>query len=162
MKTNIPEFLLHLPTYNGYPVPFMVFWNGVTPDFRVTDMAKWTEVVGKRLCAICGKPLGYFCWFIGGPACREHRLFFDPPMHEACADFSAKSCPFLNGKREEYRPLESGPLPGVQIRVVEVMSKERPKQMFLLRARTQGYRGVRNGEDHLVQVVQPWLEEKSF
>jgi len=92
----IPPFLAHLPTHNGMPIPATVFIaeNGV-PDFRVTDIAKWERIVCERCCGVCGKPLGETICFIGGEKSMASGFFFDMAMHEECAEFSAKVCPFI-------------------------------------------------------------------
>lgn len=56
---TIPEFLSHLKTWGGYPVPFTTMWMGDKPDFRVTDEARRLECINERLCAICGRPGGH-------------------------------------------------------------------------------------------------------
>lgn len=140
---EIPEFLNHLPVYRGFPIPFGTFVHEGKPDFRVTDMQRWDECVKLKLCGICGLRLGEYSYFIGGPQCKEHRLFFDPPMHEPCAEFSSKMCPYLNGRKTEYRPLSGPPPAGIKIEIVEVSSDVRPDEMFMFKARTKGITLVR-------------------
>ncbi len=54
----IPEFLSHLRTHHGLPVPFMqAVFDGV-PDFRAVDPEKVIKCVEEKLCAICGRRLG--------------------------------------------------------------------------------------------------------
>src|SRR5260370_7443741 len=100
--TEIPTFLSHLKTYTGYPVPFVQMYIDGKPDFRVIDPERSDECLHDKLCAICGRRLGEFCYFIGGALCRENHLFADAPMHEQCADFASKTCPFVSGKKLEY------------------------------------------------------------
>ena len=89
----IPEFLSHLPVFSGLPVAFTVAWSNGRPDFRVIDPACVEACVLDRLCAICGRRLGEYCYYIAGPSSRAHEVFSDPPMHEHCADFAASICP---------------------------------------------------------------------
>jgi hypothetical protein len=41
----IPEFLSHLKTYGGYPVPFTQLWIDGKPDFRAVDPTKTTAML---------------------------------------------------------------------------------------------------------------------
>jgi hypothetical protein len=148
---QIPAFLSHLKIYNGYAVPFIQMWIDGKPDFRVVDPAKVLECVNKSLCAICGVKLGEFCYFIGGDLSKDNQLFADPPMHEQCAEFASKTCPFVSGKRQEYsnRPVDT------TVARIEVMaSSVRPKQMYILRTRTKKIGLVNvNGRP----MIQAWI-----
>ena len=66
----IPQFLSHLRVYGNYPVPFVQMWIEGKPDFRAVDPSKVESCVYDRLCAICGRRLGEFCFLIGGEAAR--------------------------------------------------------------------------------------------
>lgn len=137
-KIEIPKFLAHLETYSGYPIPYTTFVHEGRPDFRVTDMGRWDQCVKFKLCAICGFKLGEFCYFVGGPGTLEYRMFFDPAMHKECAEFSSKMCPFLNGRKTEYRPLDASKTPeGYSLEKVDVISDIRPDEMYILKARTR-------------------------
>src|SRR5258707_8898643 len=99
---DIPDFLSHLPTYGEYPVPFIVKYVDGKPDFRVVDMEIWDRCVNEKLCEICGRKLGEISFIVGGPVTGQNYLFFDPPMHEACARFAAKVCPYVSGKDRKF------------------------------------------------------------
>lgn len=144
-KIEIPKFLAHLPLYGPYPIPFTTFIHEGKPDFRVTDMQNWDRCVAEDLCGVCGIRLGEYSYFIGGPLTLQNRMFFDPGMHELCAKFAAKICPFLSGKRMEYRPMDpNAPEPeGYQINQVDVTSDIRPEKMYILKARTKKVELVR-------------------
>ncbi len=75
---KIPEFLAHLKIYGGYPVPFTQLWASGAPDFRAVDMEHCARCLRDKLCAICGRRLGEYCYFIGGPFSKKNRLFVDP------------------------------------------------------------------------------------
>ena len=77
---KIPEFLAHLKIYGGYPVPFTQLWASDKPDFRAVDLEHCARCLRDRLCAICGRRLGEYCYFIGGPLSKKNRLFVDPAM----------------------------------------------------------------------------------
>ena len=94
-------------TYRGFPVPYTVPWldGAVKPDFTSIDPEKVKRCLDKRLCGICGKGLPIRIAWIGGesffPMYKSGLggWFTDPPMHIACAEFSAKMCPFLSQHR---------------------------------------------------------------
>ncbi len=71
---KIPEFLAHLKTYGGYPVPFTQLWASGMPDFRAADMEHCARCLRDKLCAICGRRLGEYCYFIGGPSNAQSSL----------------------------------------------------------------------------------------
>src|SRR6266849_10366549 len=71
---KIPEFLAHLKTSGGYPVPFTQLWASGMPDFRAADMEHCARCLRDKLCAICGRRLGEYCYFIGGPSNAQSSL----------------------------------------------------------------------------------------
>ena len=87
--------------------------------------------------------------FIGGPRCETARAFVDGPMHEECARYAAKVCPFL--ARTDHDHAETGPGPGVI--VAEFVAKGRPDRMGLFL--TDGYR-LQVLEGHRVAVAAPF------
>jgi hypothetical protein len=129
----VPSFLAHLPVVAGMPVPFFVTWFDGVPDFRVPDTEKVAECLKFRLCGICGRKLGEHMYFIGGPLSKANKLFNDPPMHKACAEFSSRVCPYLTGKRQGY---SRRAVPD-KARVTKLMAHGRPAELFILKARTK-------------------------
>ena len=129
MSCPFHRMLRHLKVFAGLPVPEMVEWVDGKPDFRRIDRAKLIKAVNYRLCGICGRRLGLTCYWVGGPLCQRNHYFTDPGMHRECAEESIRLCPFLGGKRVDYR----GDLPesGVQ-----PSQEGRPKRMFLMRSVT--------------------------
>lgn len=134
---QIPDFLAHLPVWQGMPVPFTVKYEvGQVgrPAFEVTDAVKWADCVEKRLCGVCGRELGYWIAFIGGPKSVEGRAFHDPAMHVECAEYSLDVCPYMVGAaghaseevlaRREERD-------GVARRVLEHVTDEPPDRVAL-------------------------------
>ncbi len=136
---EIPKFLSHLKQYGGYPVPFVQMWIDGKPDFRVIDPEKSTQCVNDKLCAICGIHLGEFCWFIGGSLC----------MHEHCAEFASRTCPFVSGRKEEYskRPVDES-----VTTIVEMASSVRPEKMFIFKTRTKTIREVSVNDATFIQA----------
>ena len=148
--TSIPSFLAHLKTYGDYPVPFTQMWIDGKPDFRAVDPKKVFQCVDGELCAICGRKLGEFCFFIGGDLSKDNKLFADPPMHAKCAEFAAKACPFVSGERLEY---SGRPVDETVVQIEQMASLVRPRQMYILKTHTKkiGFVTV-NGS----RMIQAW------
>lgn len=100
--------LAKLPVARGFPVPWFVAWlkNG-EPEFRAMDPRKYRRAVGKRLCWVCGEPLGFNGTFVIGPMCAINRVSSEPPSHLECARWSARNCPFLTSRQLERREDET-------------------------------------------------------
>lgn len=97
---EVPNFLAHLKRDpRGYPHPFLML-----PDSIFTmDGRKQERCVQEKLCMICGRKLDNKEWFIGGHLTAVNRLVVDPAMHERCARYSLKVCPFLANSEMKYR-----------------------------------------------------------
>ena len=102
----IPDRILRLPVERGYPVPFFVDRVDGHYDFRVADARKLKLCVMKKLCWICGEPLGRNLTFAIGPMCAINRISAEPPSHRECAEWSARACPFLIFKEPERNRLQ--------------------------------------------------------
>lgn len=87
-------------------MPFFVAWfkdgeecprrtPGAKPDFRILGAGTREIAVKKRLCWVCGEPLGVHQVFAIGPMCAVNRTTMEPPSHRACVEYSAQACPFL-------------------------------------------------------------------
>jgi hypothetical protein len=96
----------------GYPIPFFVdYLPDGTPEFRAADAKKLVRCVKEALCWVCGEKLhasrlGFKSTlaFAIGPMCVVNRISAEPPSHPACAEWSARNCPFLarpHAKRRE-------------------------------------------------------------
>jgi hypothetical protein len=150
---EIPLFLSHLPTYYGLPVPFTQATIDDVPDFRVVDPRKVFRCLNESLCAMCGNRLEEFCFFIGGPLGKENRLFMDPWMHEDCARFASKACPFVSGNKMEY---SGRPVPD-QTRVELAVASVRPSVMYLMKAKTAECKPGKMGDSFVIQAGE-WVE----
>jgi hypothetical protein len=126
-------FLDHLERYGEYPVPFIVKWIDGKPDFRVVDPEKWDRCVGEKLCSICGYRLGEISFIVGGPETGARHLFFDPPMHKKCAEFSARVCPYVSGKDRKF---SDRPIPAGHTNLDDIQSREASPVLFLFKVRT--------------------------
>ena len=153
---EIPDFLTHLPTHHGLPVPFSQAWLNGKPDFRTLDPDKTIHSVLKTLCAICGRRLGERSYFIGGERSKASHLFTDPPMHKDCAEFATQTCPFVSGKKLDYSDRPTNPQ---TTKVQEMVSTQRPAQMFILSAWTKKTRLARSGDSVLIQAGS-WIGEQ--
>jgi hypothetical protein len=156
---TIPDFLAHLPTHRGLPVPFVqAVFNGV-PDFRTVDPNKSIQCIEEKLCAICGRKLGEKSYFIGGPRSKASRLFTDPPMHQKCAEFASQTCPFVSGRKSDY---SDRPINPEIVKVEEMVSTHRPAQMFILTAWTKKIELVQNGQNILIHVGGTWIGQREI
>jgi len=151
---NIPKCLAHLPKWGSHPVPFTVYWNQGKPDFRVVDPEKTERCILEKLCGICGKTLGEYSYFIGGEKCVKSHFFVDAPMHKPCAEFSAKTCPFLTGDRD-YSKRETP----AATQVIPEMGDARPSKMFMLAARTKETKYLKSDQGTLIFRAGRWTKQ---
>jgi hypothetical protein len=99
-----PARMQTLPTdARGYPVPWFVWWDGDKPDFRVIGPGKIAEAVRFRKCWVCGSTLGRYLTFLIGPMCAVNRNTAEPPAHRECAEYAARTCPFLTLPKAQRR-----------------------------------------------------------
>ena len=99
-RETMPTRIKRLPQDDrGFPVPWFVAFIDGKPDFRVVDAPKVGIAVNQHRCFICGERLGQHLAFVVGPMCTISRTVPEPPSHRACAEFSAKVCPFLTKPR---------------------------------------------------------------
>lgn len=152
---EIPDFLSHLSVYGGLPVPFSQAWVDGKPDFRATDPEKVIQCVTRKLCAICGKRLGEYAYFIGGPLSEANRLFSDPAMHQQCAEFASKACPFVSGQTDYSTRL----IDESKVAVQAAVSAERPTTMFILKSRTKDMRLTKIRGSLAIEAGR-WLNER--
>lgn len=101
----LPHRMKGLPVdHRGYPCPWFIAWVDGAPDHRIIDAAKLPIAVERKLCWMCGQPLGVYKTFCIGPMCAITRSISEPPSHLDCARFAAQACPFLtrpHAKRRE-------------------------------------------------------------
>lgn len=140
---QMPPRIAALPkTENGYPVPFFVIVKNGVPDLRVLDPRKQQRCFKQNLCGICGQGLDYWVAFVSGPQARSFRVSADPPMHEECAEYALKVCPYLvrpSAKRAKEYSVE------VNLTDPHFLS-DRPEKMALIIARRDSVKfGLANG-----------------
>jgi hypothetical protein len=101
------------------PVPWFVAWVNGEPDFRIIGPGRIQDALRLGLCWVCGDALGAHKAFLIGPMCVVNRITAEPPSHLACADYSAKACPFLTTpnmvRRDKHKPAGTTNPPGTMI-----------------------------------------------
>jgi hypothetical protein len=140
---QIPRALRQRPRWRDLPIPFATFVGSDNePDFKVVDETKRLLCIERNLCGLCGEPLKKPIVFIGGVNCCECRTFFDPGMHEECAIYAVKVCPYLANSDAKYSKRDPKHLgeDQVVIKTYEEISAVRPDKMALYY--TNGFRGV--------------------
>jgi hypothetical protein len=80
----------------GFPVPWFVSWINGRWDFVNLDPRLIVEAYKRRVCFLCGEPLGRFLAFTIGPMCSINRVSSEPPAHRECAEYAVRACPFLS------------------------------------------------------------------
>lgn len=93
----------------GFIIPFSVDDGTPQPDFRMTQPERIRELLTARACWLCGDRLDHWLCFIGGPLSIANHAFTDGPMHEACAVYALRVCPFLASPRGHYTSEERPP-----------------------------------------------------
>lgn len=114
----IPRRMRELPIdERGFPVPKFVPWINGKPDFRGMNGKHLAECVKKKLCWMCGDPLGVHMTFVIGPMCAVNRVSSEPPSHHSCGDYAGKACPFLTQPRMRRNPkdMPEGEVAGIMI-----------------------------------------------
>ena len=115
-----PPRLIRRPVNErGFPVPWFVSFINGKWDFVNLDPRKIGEAYNRKICWLCGEPLGQYKAFVIGPMCSVNRVSSEPPAHADCAEYAVKACPFLarpNAKRNEKAALGNGEtVPGIMI-----------------------------------------------
>jgi hypothetical protein len=106
---RLPEAIRALPVdpRRALPIPFTT---PILPDgtgqWGITDTQAVERCWRERLCGVCGRPLGQWIAFVGGPgsADRFRGAYTDPWMHERCAELSITDlCPYIMRPRVPRR-----------------------------------------------------------
>jgi hypothetical protein len=106
---NAPVNVQRLPVdERGFPVPWFVAWENGKPDFQYVRPERAEQAHRRRVCWICGKPMGRMKCFVIGPMCAVNRVSSEPPSHPQCARFAAESCPFLSKPMAKRLPRREG------------------------------------------------------
>ncbi|HEY0266619.1 MAG TPA: hypothetical protein VGC16_07700 [Rhizomicrobium sp.] len=145
----------------GLPIPFVVYRDVQgTPHFSINNVAAVDEVLAKRLCGLCGKPLkpGQI-WFIGGPGSSflEDGMYIDPFMHEDCGRYSVQVCPFL-GARSYAKRVEGRTLKAEDIHADAQLHDNKiapPRPVFFALTQTAGFTLVDAPDDSGQKYILP-------
>ena len=145
---ELPKLMEDLPRDNrGLPIPYVVLNdNNGCPHFKVNDTEKSLECIIKKLCNVCGKPLGNDMWMLGGPASAFHPegVFNDPPVHKECGVYSLKACPYLGKIRYNSKGPDIKDLMHIaqnsKVNAFVNNTQSNVKLPFFVLARTAGYR----------------------
>lgn len=139
MTIPIPERLARRPRdHRGFVVPFFVAWldeqgrpvaepNG-TPDFRVVEPRRMALCVNKKLCWLCGEPMGVHMGFVLGPMCTINKVISEPPSHVTCAEYAMKACPFLSRPRMRRNEVD---MPANYVEAAGLPAERNPGTMAL-------------------------------
>ena len=150
----MPPRVARLPRdARGFPIPAGNAVVAGVADFATLDMEKWAALLHRRACGICGETMFGPVYFIGGSLCARNRLFFDHPMHGACALYALKVCPYLalpNFMHRKTVPQHEG----FMTEVIPRASDQKPARFML--GRTRSYAGHWHGADLLLRA-DPWL-----
>ena len=94
----IPHRMKHLPLdHRGYPTPVIVVVKDGKPVFSVNDIDITNRMIQEDRCSICGTKLFRGRWLVGGglSGLSEKGKFADGPLHDECAHYALKVCPYL-------------------------------------------------------------------
>lgn len=142
----------------GFPVPWFVSWRNGDWDFVNLDPRNIGEAYRRKVCWLCGEPLGRFMAFVIGPMCSINRISSEPPSHRECAEYAVRACPFLarpNAKRNEAASVNHGEtVPGIMI-------EHNPEASLIWI--TKSYKPMNTPKGALFQVGDPvetfWFKE---
>lgn len=104
----LPARMAHLKRdRRGYPIFYTIqppgpFRDGDAVDFRVLNLQHHVTCYRARKCGICGLRLDGPLYFLGGPMCVKSRVFGDAHVHEECAHYARRVCPYLVNPNRNY------------------------------------------------------------
>jgi hypothetical protein len=140
----------------GYIIPYTQHIVDGVPDFRTLDAERVARCLTNKLCAMCGAPLGVHLYFIGGPRCLKHGMFYDPAMHQDCAKYALRVCPHLSRSKGRYA---EPPLSTPETKIVHgAVDPEKVGYSFLMH--TKGFTVRRDPRNDMIAIFAklPWLD----
>lgn len=148
----VPASILRLPVdpVRKIPVPWFVAWIDGKPEFRAMGPGKRVAAMTERLCWVCGERLDNRATYVIGPMCAINRISAEPPSHPACAEYSARVCPFLSRPHMERREndMPMGGSPGIAI-------LRNPGVTLLWTGRVPGARLISDGAGSFLYHLNP-------
>jgi hypothetical protein len=157
--TDIPSRLARRPLDpRGFVIPYSQFIDADgKPNFRIMDDGRVRECLRRRLCSLCGEPMGRHIFFIGGPLCVANGMFHDPAMHKECAEYALQACPHLARSKGRYGPVPDS-IPGGARLIVGVMGSDQKAERFAI-MHTSDYSATRTADGMpLIIAKRPWLD----
>ena len=106
LPDGMPQNMAKLPRDEaGRPVPYFVQYIDGKPDFRVMDPKHFRKAIMEDRCWVCGRRMQPATTkvFVAGPMCLVNGTSAEPPSHMACAEWSARACPFLVNPKKKRR-----------------------------------------------------------
>lgn len=134
----------------GFIIPYSVDDGTFQPDFRMTQPDRVRELLANQNCWLCGLPRTHVMCFIGGPLSISNRLFSDGWMHDACAAYAIRVCPFLSRPTGQYSKRE---VPK-HVTVLPLVAAERPQRFGI--AYTRSFKTVMDPERNLYLLAGPF------
>ena len=155
----VPERMRKLPISDkGFPTPYFVGEFEGKRDFRVIAPGAMAACYHKRICWLCGQPLGQYMAFVIGPMCSVNRISSEPPSHLDCANYAVRACPFLS--RPKMRRNEEG-VPSLQDRSAGIAIAHNPEATLIWV--TKSYKPLKVSNGVLFQIGEPtqtmWFKE---
>lgn len=155
----LPARLARRPvSEKGFPVPWFASMIRGQWDFVNLDPRKIGEAYRRKICWLCGEPLGQFFAFVIGPMCSINRVSSEPPAHRDCAEYAARACPFL--ARPNMRRNEKAWL-GTEDTTPGMMVQHNPGVTLIWITKSFQLTPVEGG--HLFQIGEPravaWMTE---
>ncbi|WP_149264271.1 hypothetical protein [Actinomadura sp. K4S16] len=141
---EIPQRLAHLPVCprRNVPVPYAnITTEDGQHDFTALDSAKVVRLAAERRCGICEDTLDYWIVFLGGERSAQSRAYTDPPMHEECARFAARTCPYVTRAHMSRRKTPLTP----DTTVPKGFSEDKPAEFLLYFTRSYKHQVTRDG-----------------
>lgn len=106
----------------GFVIPFSVDDGTDHPDFTHSNPERVRSLLETRDCWLCGMAPDFWMCFIGGPISVRNHLFTDGWMHEACAVYAIRVCPYLASPSGRYRGPNDDP------RLESTLAPNRPSE----------------------------------
>ena len=157
MTEELPARIAARPvcTKRKLPIPYSVrILEGGVGDFTRVDPDLIDDCLKLRLCGVCGQFIEYWIAFIGGPySASDSGAYTDPGMHEECAEWSMRLCPFIGREKVPRRTGEKEPI--IDPRVVTVDNQKNTDGWVMVIARSYALRPAPNRDGSSTMLILP-------
>jgi len=99
----VPLSLSHLPTAGGLAVPWITARAEGRYLFGAIDRDAAHTALLQRLCGVCGRALGDRLVLFLRLSDLSRQRTNEPAVDPACAAYTARACPMVNGRLGHYR-----------------------------------------------------------